>query len=197
MKPYSTACDQNREAILSIIQPIFNTVKTVLEVGSGTGQHAIYFAEHMPHLIWQCSDRLRYHAGINSWLEETTASNIRPPLTLDVAKEWPTLTTEAVFSANTTHIMHHHEVKKFFAGVGRCLTPNGHFLLYGPFNYNRQYTSDSNQQFDHWLHNSDPHSAIRDFEELNQWATQAGLCLQNDYAMPANNRILHWQKTPA
>jgi cyclopropane fatty-acyl-phospholipid synthase-like methyltransferase len=111
-----------------------------------------------------------------------------------VANAWPTLTSDAVFSANTTHIMHYHEVEQFFAGVGHCLTENGHFLLYGPFNYDGQYTSDSNRQFDHWLKDRDPHSAIRDFEQLNQWATRAGLSLRHDYAMPANNRILHWQK---
>jgi len=194
MKPYSESCDQNRDPILTIIAPLLNKCKTVLEIGSGTGQHAVYFAQKMPHLVWQCSDQVEYHAGIAAWLTEAQLDNLRSPLPLDVSQPWPELNVDAVFSANTAHIMSHHQVRDLFDGVANCLNDGGHFILYGPFNYQGQYTSASNARFDDWLKSRDPHSAIRDFEALNQWATELGLILKNDYAMPANNRILHWQK---
>ena len=194
MKPYSESCYQNQDPILDIIDPIFKNCKTVLEIGSGTGQHAVYFAKKMPHLTWQCSDQAQHHAGINAWLTEAKLSNVYSPLLLEVSQPWPELSVDAVFSANTAHIMHHHQVLNLFEGGANYLSAGGHFILYGPFNYQGQYTSASNARFDEWLKSRDSQSAIRNFEELNQWATKLGLILQNDYAMPANNRILHWQK---
>jgi len=195
MKPYAESCEQNREPILAVIEPLLRDHKGVLEIGSGTGQHAIYFAAQMPHLVWHCSDRPEHHPGIAEWLKEAALPNTRSPLALDVTQAaWPSLTVDAVFSANTAHIMGAASVEAMFNGVGKLLPSGGLFLLYGPFNYHGRYTSDSNASFDQWLKQRDPESAIRDFEQLNRWAEAVGMQLQQDIAMPANNRILCWGK---
>jgi len=192
---YAEACDRNRGPILKVIQPLLESRHAVLEIGSGTGQHAIYFAEQMPHLIWHTSDREVNHAGIHAWLAKAGLANTRLPLSLDVAiAAWPPLTVDVVFSANTAHIMSWEEVLMLFAGVGRLLSSDGLFLLYGPFNYSNQYSSDSNRDFDQRLKQRDPQSGIRDFEALDQLAQQAGMELLHDYQMPANNRLLCWRK---
>ena len=137
----------------------------------------------------------KYLPGIQSWLEDAHLDNIQPPFVLDVSESsWPDLDIDAVFSANTAHIMHWHNVEALFAGVGKALSKGGKFLLYGPFNYNQQYTSESNERFDQWLKSRDPQSGIKHFEDLLALATNAGMSLKNDYEMPANNRILHWEK---
>jgi len=195
MKPYSESCDQNREPILAVIQPLLNNCRSLLEIGSGTGQHAVYFAERLPHLVWHTSDRLEYHAGIEMWLQEASLVNTCAPLELDVStSEWPRRTFDAVFSANTAHIMHRPDVEAMFTGAGGVLSSGGQLLLYGPFNYDNRYTSDSNARFDQWLKSRDPASGIKNFEDLDRLANQAGMILQNDFEMPANNRILYWEK---
>lgn len=195
MKPYAESCDQNRDPILAVLAPLFARSRNVLEIGSGTGQHAVYFAARMPQLIWHTSDRRESHAGIRMWLDEAGLANVRPPLPLDVSQhEWPPIRVDAVFSANTTHIMHWHEVEALFAGVGRVLYEGRLFALYGPFNYEHRYTSESNERFDAWLKGRDPHSGVRNFEDLNRLAGQAGMVLKADHGMPANNRILCWEK---
>lgn len=195
MKPYAESCDQNRDPILSVIQPLFAELTRVLEIGSGTGQHAVYFAAAMPHLTWHTSDCLEYHDGIRLWLEEAALPNVRPPLQLDVARSvWPALDVEAVFSANTAHIMHWPEVEAMFAGVGGLLPAGGLFALYGPFNYQGRFTSDSNARFDGWLKQRDPAMGVRDFEALDRLANTAGMALMQDFEMPANNRILCWRR---
>ena len=194
-KPYSAACDNNREPILSVISELFADCESVLEIGSGTGQHAVYFAESLPHLQWHTSDCKEHHHGIKMWLDEAKLRNTHYPLELDVAvNTWPDLYVDTVFSANTAHIMHWHEVEMFFRGVGALLPDNGIFVLYGPFNYDGKYTSESNARFDQWLKERDLGSGIRDFEEVNELAEHAGMLLRQDYKMPANNRILYWQK---
>lgn len=194
-KPYAESCDQNREPILTVIKPLLQNCASLLEIGSGTGQHAVYFGEMMPRLAWYTSDCADYLPGINLWRDDAGLDNVRPPVELDVSSsEWPRFDVDAVFSANTVHIMHWNDVEALFAGVGRLLKTGGCFLLYGPFNYGGGYTSVSNENFDHWLKTRDPGSGIRDFEDLDRLAQQAGLRLVNDFEMPANNRILHWCK---
>lgn len=195
MKPYSEACERNRDPIFAVIQPLLAARRAVLEIGSGTGQHAVYFAAKLPHLIWHTSDREMYHAGIQLWLDEAALENVRPPLSLDVTQTpWPAMTVDAVYSANTAHIMHWPEVEAMFAGVGGLLPAGGIFLLYGPFNDHGCYTSDSNRRFDEQLKSRDPLSGIRDAEALDRLAQQAQLQARGDVAMPANNRILWWEK---
>lgn len=194
-KPFSESCVQNRDPILAVLREAFADCGSVLEIGSGTGQHAVYFGAELPHLVWQTADVPLHHAGIRAWLDEATLSNVLPPLALDVNQtHWRTGRFDAVFSANTLHIMGWPEVEHFFAGVGEVLEPGGMLVIYGPFNTGGAYTSDSNARFDAWLKARDPASGVRDFEAVDALARAQGLVLQQDIAMPANNRTLVWRR---
>ncbi len=194
-KPFAESCVQNREPIIAVLRDVFADRRQVLEIGSGTGQHAVYFAPELPHLVWQTADVAQHHAGILAWLKGAALPNVLPPLALDVNQpDWPGERYDAVFSANTLHIMGWPEVEKFFAGVGAVLEPGGVLAVYGPFNYNGAFTSDSNARFDAWLKSRDPASGVRDFEAVDALARAQGLVLQQDVAMPANNRTLVWRR---
>ncbi|TWI13484.1 DUF938 domain-containing protein [Aerolutibacter ruishenii] len=196
-KPHAPACERNRDPILAVLQPRLADARRVLEIGSGTGQHAVHFAAAMPWLQWQCSDRADNLPGIALWLDDAALANTPVPLQLDVAAgPWPTQTFDAVFSANTLHIMGWPEVQAFFDGVARVLAPGGVLVVYGPFNYDGRYTSDSNREFDAWLQARDPRSAIRDAAAVDALAATVGLVLEEDLAMPANNRCRVWRKLP-
>ena len=195
MKPYAESSEQNKAPILSVLKRHCSEAKTVLEIGSGTGQHAVFFAEQFPKLTWYASDQLEYHDGIQMWLSESSLQNISGPLLLDVNQnDWPLKEADLVFSANTVHIMDWASVESMFAGIGRILKAGGRFCLYGPFNYNGQFSSESNARFDLWLKQRDPLSGVRDFEALQELAAKEGLSIIEDNEMPANNRILVWQK---
>lgn len=194
MKQYSEACEENKDPILAVLQRELADCRSVLEIGSGTGQHAVYFSRHLPHLTWQPSDLEINHASINAWRDEAALANLLPPLRLDVAGDhWPDCHVDGVFSANTTHIMAWPAVVAMITGIGAILETGGVFCLYGPFNYNRRYTSDSNARFDLWLKQRDPQSGLRDIEDLVDLASASGLYLKQDYPMPVNNRLLVWQ----
>jgi len=195
MKPYSESCEENKMPILAVLESYFEGSETVLEIGSGTGQHAVFFAEQFPYLTWIASDQLQYHAGIKMWLAESSLINTQGPLLLDVDQaEWPIKEVDAIFSANTVHIMGWPSVEKMFKGIGMILKETGIFCLYGPFNYNGQFSSESNARFDLWLKQRDPVSGVRDFEALQALANKAGLELMDDIEMPVNNRVLVWRK---
>lgn len=195
MKPFAESCAENQQVILDVLRTEFSTAQQVLEIGSGTGQHAVFFAEHLPQLRWQTSDVADYHAGIMAWIEAAQLANVLSPLTLDVAADaWPDDSFDGIFSANTVHIMSWPEVEMMFAGIGRLLSVSGRFCLYGPFNYGGEFTSPSNARFDQWLKARDSKSGVRNFEDLQRLADLAGMQLAEDYAMPANNRILVWHK---
>lgn len=194
MKPYADACDENKAPILTVLVRLFQDVRSVLEIGSGTGQHAVHFAAAMPWITWQTSDLEANHPGISAWLEESALPNLRDPITLDVGGVWPVAEYDGVFSANTTHIMSWPEVEQMFQGIGHVLKPGGCFALYGPFNYLGDYTSESNRRFDQWLKSRDPLSGIRDFEALNGLAGANNLQFSEDVEMPVNNRILVWHR---
>jgi cyclopropane fatty-acyl-phospholipid synthase-like methyltransferase len=195
MKQYSEACDQNREPILAVLKKELADCHRVLEIGSGTGQHAVYFGKHLPHLSWQTSDVDSSHPGINAWLDEAQLANVGQPLSLDVSNQrWPDDEFDGVFSANTTHIISWPQVIDMFNGIGDILNKGGVFCLYGPFNYGGQYTSESNERFDNWLQARDPLSGVRNFEDLDQLARSGGMAFRHDYEMPVNNRLLVWRK---
>lgn len=195
MKPYAASCEQNREPILSVLSQLLPKASNVLEVGTGTGQHAVYFAEKLPHLTWQCSDQVQYHAGIQQWLDEAGLANVKPPLPLNVSTDsWPTQKFDALFSANVTHIMHWDNVVDFFKHGADCIRQGGLMICYGPFNKAGQFTSQSNAQFDMSLRMGDPNSGIRNFEDLVSLAETNHLVFSQEIDMPANNKILVWQK---
>lgn len=194
-KPFSQACVNNRDPILEVLQRVFAHSQNILEIGSGTGQHAVWFAGNMPHLRWQTSDQPMYHAGINQWISQHPATNLVRPVALDVlADTWPSSNYDGVFSANTAHIMPWEAVVAMFAGIRDHLLINGFFCLYGPMKYSGALGAPSNVQFDQMLRQQFPHQGIREFGEVNQLASSAGLKLVEDNAMPANNRLLVWQK---
>ncbi|HEX5514278.1 MAG TPA: DUF938 domain-containing protein [Gammaproteobacteria bacterium] len=194
MKPYAEACERNQQPILDVLLTEFAAVHHVLEIGSGTGQHAVFFGRAMPHLVWQTSDLSENHAGIRAWVEGAGLVNVRLPLVLDVLGEWPEPGFDAVFSANTAHIMSWPAVTAMFAGVGQRLPPGGLLALYGPFSESGRQVSASNAAFDQWLRARDPASGIRDIEALDALARSAGLVFRRKHLMPANNRILVWQR---
>lgn len=194
-KPFSQACENNKDPILRVLRSAFAGTKRVLEVGSGTGQHAVYFAQHLSHLLWQPSDRAENLPGIQLWLEAYKLTNMLPLLELDVTMaNWPITQVDALFSANTLHIMGTSEVALFFEKVDQVLLSGGKLCVYGPFNYQGQFTSESNARFNQWLYQQNPKSAIRDFEWIDGLAGKIGLTLLQDHAMPANNRLLEWQR---
>lgn len=194
-KQFSPACERNREPILAHLREVFAECKSVLEIGSGTGQHAVFFGAQMPHLVWQTSDLPQNHPSIHAWLQEAQLPNVRQPLALEVeSAAWPQVQFDAVFSANTCHIMSWPAVQAMFTGIGRVLRPGGLLCIYGPFNYRGAYTSASNAQFDASLKAQAAQMGIRDFETVDAFAAAQGLALQADHAMPANNRLLLWRR---
>jgi len=195
-KPFAPSCEKNQDPILQVLLRHLGDVSTLLEIGSGTGQHAVHMASHFPDLQWQTSELADKHDGLNLWLDEAHAPNILRPVVLDVTNnQWPNTTTEAIYTANTAHIMSWTAVQSMFAGVGRLLNVGGLFCIYGPFNYNGEFTSAGNAKFDETLRSRDPASGIRDFEALERLALSDGMRLKEDAEMPANNRFLIWQKT--
>lgn len=194
-KPFSQACENNKAPILEVLKDAFSEVSQVLEIGSGTGQHAVYMAEHLPDLKWQPSDQAIYLPGVKLWCNEYAKGNLLQAIELDVTQaQWPEVQADAIFTANTLHIMSWAMVEAFFKGVGALLPEAGKLCIYGPFNYQGAYSSDSNQAFDHYLRERDPLSGIRDFEAIEQLAMSSGFALVKDHAMPANNRLLEWRK---
>ncbi|MDO9048356.1 MAG: DUF938 domain-containing protein [Methylobacter sp.] len=195
-KPFSQACENNKDPILQIIRTVFCQPTTVWEIGSGTGQHACYFASHLPHLEWQPTDRSENIPGIRLWREEAKLANLKPPLSLDVTDAvWPCSSIDSLFTSNTLHIMSWDDVQIFFDRLTEHLNPKAFICIYGPFNYNGAYTSDSNAFFDQWLKSQNTSSGIRNFEDILALSTSRGFSLLNDIAMPANNRLLVLQNS--
>ena len=188
-KPFSQACENNYRFILPYITTAFTDCSTVLEIGSGTGQHAYHFAQTLPHVSWQTSDLAMNHEGIKQWI--SGVNNIKPPLLLDVNQpQWPALNIEGAFTANTLHIMSWPEVEKLFRHVGGLLKSGNKWLVYGPFNINGQFTSDSNAAFDQQLKAGAEHRGIRDLEAVEKFALSCGLTMAEPTVMPANNFLL-------
>lgn len=194
-KPYSEACERNQTPILEVLRAAFADRAKVLEIGSGTGQHAVHFARHLPHLTWQPSDVDENIAGIGLWREEAGLPNLLEPIVLDIDDaRWSDSGADAVFTANTLHIVSWPRVQRLFERAGALLPANGVLAVYGPFNYGGLHTSESNARFDLMLRQRDPRSGIRDFEKVDELASGQGLKLAQDYAMPANNRTVVWVK---
>lgn len=192
-KPFSQACENNKQPILEVLNRVLVNKKNVLEIGSGTGQHAVHFATGLSHLDWHTSDMPDKHLGIAAWLKDAVVHNLHQPLsfTIGATSTWPIANIDAVYTANTTHIMQPSEAQLMMQLVAKNLPDGGLFCQYGPYNFQGQYTSDSNKAFD--LHLSEQGcGGIRDIDELTLWAEP--LVLIETIAMPANNFMLVWQK---
>lgn len=194
--PCSPACERNRRPILEVLRKHFADRRRVLEIGSGTGQHAVHFAADLSHLIWHCSDRPGHLDDVRVWLAHAGLPNTPSPFELDVADRtlWPKDRFDAAFSANTLHIMGWPQVQDFFELLGQMLEQDAKLVVYGPFNYSGRFTSDSNAAFDAQLKTSDPARGIRDFDSVDTLARAQGLELVADLEMPANNRCLVWRR---
>ena len=194
MLPFSDACERNKDPILDVLRTAFAGCTRVVEIGSGTGQHAVHFARHLPHLQWQPTDREENLSDLAARIAAEGPPNLASPVELDVlAGPWPAARGDAVFSANTLHIMSWAAVEALFAGLPRILATGGVLAIYGPFKYAGRFTTESNAAFDATLRERDPQSGLRDFEAVNELAEAAGLRLSADHAMPANNQLLVWR----
>ena len=193
-KPFSQACENNKNHILTALQPALQNAASVLEIGSGTGQHSVFFAKKLPHLQWYTSDREVNHQGIKLWHDEVQLANLHPPLLLDLNDPWPVNKVDAIYTANTFHIVSWELITRFFAGVNQHLNQQGVVCVYGPFKYKGEFTSPSNDEFNSLLQSRDSLSGIRDFEAVEQLAVQSGLKLLSDTAMPANNQLLIFKR---
>ena len=195
MKLYSESCERNQEPILKILQEVLTKQQYVLEIASGTGQHAVYFGRALPHLSWQTSELTQKHESILAWLNEIKLPNVLPPVTINVNDvKWPVGIVDAVFNANTVHIISWLEVERMFAGIARVLNAKGILCLYGAFKYKGEFTSESNARFDAFLRSNNRNSGIRDFEDINRLAESHGLFLVKDVGMPSYNQTLVWQR---
>lgn len=190
--PYAESAEQNKRVIFTAIEPYLRG--EALEIGSGTGQHAVYFAALVPGVTWQTSDLQPGLAGIAARIEAAGLANLPPPIALDVRGEWPARRFDFIFTANSFHIMDREMVAACIAGVGRCLEADGVFAVYGPFNYGGVYTAQSNASFDRMLRQRDPASGLKDFEWIAELSGEAGMDLLEDIDMPQNNRTLVWKK---
>jgi SAM-dependent methyltransferase len=197
MLPFSAACERNKDPILEVLRVRFAGRTQVLEIGSGTGQHAVYFAQELAHLTWHPTEQLAYLADLTERVKLEGPHNLRVPMLLDVRQAvWPVHGVDAMFTANTLHIMSWPEVMALFNGIGTVLVPGGVLCIYGPFRYAGRYTSDSNREFDQMLQERDPQSGLRDIEAVRPLADQYGLLLVADFDLPANNRLLVFTKEP-
>jgi len=196
-KAFSPSSEQNQGVILEALFPLLEDKRSVLEIASGTGQHAVHFAKAIPNILWQTSDLDESHETINQWITDSKLTNVLRPISLNVSKDsWPNQTYDALYTANSFHIMSHQNVSDFFTHISSVLKPTGLVIVYGPFNYQGKFTSESNQNFDYWLTSKDDKCGIKDFEFCNLLAEDAGLTLYKDIEMPHNNRILVWIKQP-
>jgi SAM-dependent methyltransferase len=194
-KQFSAASARNREPILAALRGLLQGCRSVLEIGSGTGQHAVHFGAALPELVWQTSDLPANHDSIRAWLEEAALPNVLPPLVLDAGSEdWPPGPFDAVYTANTCHIMSWPEVQGMFRGIGRVLAPGGMLCIYGPFNRNGQFTAPSNAQFDASLRAQAPHMGLRNLEDIDALARAQQLELVADLPLPANNNLVAWRR---
>jgi hypothetical protein len=193
--PFSQACENNKAPILAVLREAFADRRQVLELASGTGQHACFLAGHMPWLAWQPTELADCLPVLRPRCEAYDGDNLLAPKALDVLDApWPVAVPDAVFTANSLHIMAWSAVEAMFESLEQSAGEDVVLAIYGPFNYRGRYTSDSNARFDTWLAQQHPDSAIRDFERVDALAREAGFELVSDHAMPANNRLPVWRK---
>lgn len=195
-KPYSPACDRNKEPILEVLKEVIHgTDRRLLEIGSGTGQHAVFLAPHFPQVEWHPTDVTVNLKGISIWLDEAKAKNIQRPTRVEVGKdELPKLKFDVIFTSNTFHIMHWKECKSLIKQFGGRLREGSRVVIYGPFKYGGNFTSPSNEEFDQSLKARDPLSGIRNFEDVNNAMIKNGFELMMDVPMPANNQTLVYKR---
>jgi len=195
MLNFSDSCQRNQQPILEQLKPWLLQSVEVLEIGSGSGQHALHFSKALATINWQCTDRAMWLDALQTNIQEAALDNVRPAIELDVDGVWPQRQFDMIYTANSLHIMGWDSVQALFNNLAEHLHIGGYFCCYGPFKYNGEFTSPSNANFENWLKDRDPQSGVRDFEALQALAEQQQLNLVTDIPMPANNQLLIWQKT--
>ncbi|NRA41922.1 MAG: DUF938 domain-containing protein [Pseudomonadales bacterium] len=195
--PFSAACERNQTPILEQITPWLSGSRHVLEIASGTGQHAVHFANALPQLSWQTSDLSSNILGIQRRLDAYQLPNTPPCMPLDaLATAWPKAIQEqnfdAIFTANSLHIMSQDAVAQLFQHLGLLARPEQQLIIYGPFNIAGEYTAASNAAFDQQLQQHDPASGIRELEWIIDLASKQAFTYIEAIAMPANNLLLHF-----
>jgi cyclopropane fatty-acyl-phospholipid synthase-like methyltransferase len=191
MKPYSEACLRNQEPIYQILSNWFKKPGTVLEIGCGTGQHAVYMSERLSHLQWQPSDLEEAIEGARLWIEEAGLNNLRSPMMLDLSSDTSDIPRfDYIFTANTVHFVVWKKVENLFNIASRHLNENGLFAIYGPFNFNKAFTSEGNARLDQWLKSFNPQVGIKDLDDIVQLAKTQSFRLEERCDMPANNMML-------
>ncbi|PTW60386.1 uncharacterized protein DUF938 [Breoghania corrubedonensis] len=196
LPPFSQAAENNKGPIGDVLRDVFANACSVLEIASGTGQHANHMARMMPHLTWQPSDLSENMPGLAARHALDAPPNLLPPIELDISRHpWPVARVDAIFAANCLHIVSWPLVKAFFAGAGQTLATGGTLAVYGPFKYGGAFTTESNRDFDTFLRARDPQAGIRDIEAVDELARERGLTLERDCALPANNQLVVWRRS--
>ena len=197
-KYHAESTRRNRTPILEVLKKEIEGSKKLLEIGSGTGQHAVYFSKKLPQILWQTSDRSINHESINYWIKRYNLKNLLHPLDIEIGVNEKNINDifDCVFSSNTSHIMSLENVKRLFALVGKVLNKNGKFFLYGPFKINLEFTTKSNEDFHEKLKAENKLMGLRDIEELDNYAIENNMQNHAFYEMPANNYLSIWKKLP-
>jgi len=194
-KPFSDYAERNGAPILDVLRDEFSGCTAILEIGSGTGQHAARFSRSLPHVRWQTSDLDENHVGIEAWVKHSALENLLPPFSLDVmTADVRTGSFDGAYSSNTAHIMSFDGVRRMFALVGKALVDDGVFCLYGPFRHGGKFNTVSNAAFDERLRVRDPNMGVRELESLDDLGCDNDLARVRLYAMPANNHLAVWRK---
>ncbi|QOC21852.1 DUF938 domain-containing protein [Wenzhouxiangella sp. AB-CW3] len=191
--PASPAAERNKQPILDVLQSRLPREGRVLEIGSGTGQHAVYFARHLPGIQWLASEMPAHLPLLGARINQEGDGMLRP-IELDVIGDWPDQSFDAIFTANTLHIMPWSHTPVLIERVSNRLVEGGELIIYGPFHDGGRHTSESNRQFDRMLRSRDGDMGVRDSAEIIRHARDHGLSATADIAMPANNRILVFGK---
>ena len=195
MQGYSQAAENNKAPIADIMCRHLPSNAFVLEIGSGAGQHALHMTHAFPGIAWLPSEREAVVPILRANLALYESNNIHPPLVLDLADfTWSGDPVDAIYAANVMHIVSESLGERLLQLAAEALKPSGLLMLYGPYKYNGKFTTESNARFDQWLKDRDPASGIRDFEALMTTAKCTGLILTQDYAMPANNQMLIFER---
>lgn len=196
LRQHAPATERNRSFILAVLERVLPTSGTVLEIGSGSGEHIVFFAQHLAGLTWQPSEMTeRALPSIEAWVDHAGVKNVLAPITLDVnADDWRTDDLAAIFCCNVIHYSPWHSTLALLDGAARRLPEGGVLYFYGPYRRNGQHTSPSNETFDAWLKQRNPAFGVRDLETVQAEAASRGLALSEVIDMPANNLSLVFTK---
>ena len=192
------AVARNRDPILAVLRDVLPAAGTVLEIASGTGEHAIHFAAALPHLVWQPTDPdAQARGSIAAHAARAGLANLLPPLELDAAAPvWPVTLADAIVSINMIHIAPWRATQRLMAGAARVLPAGAPLYLYGPYRQHGQRTAPSNVAFDESLRARNPAWGVRDLDAVVALAAEHGLTLQRTVAMPANNLSVVFRRNP-